>query len=131
MDSSRPYIDFTNPTYFFVRSGTDQISNNQHWILLSRKPYIMAMNVEWIDKRTYVSLIHMAIIIWQTHSKTTFIMFTICKKNMLFSFKKWIINYFVTFILPADIYELFRMLRLNLTLLYVGQVFIIKRTEFL
>ena len=26
--------------------------------------------------------------IWQTHSKTTYIMFTICRKNMLFSFKK-------------------------------------------
>ena len=28
-------------------------------------------------------------LIWQTHPKTTYITFTICKKNMLFNFIKW------------------------------------------
>ena len=28
LGSASPSIDFTNPTYFYVRSGTDQISNN-------------------------------------------------------------------------------------------------------
>ena len=41
--------------------------------------------------------------IWQIQSKTTYIMFTICKKNMSFSFIKQQTNYFVTFLLLASI----------------------------
>ena len=41
--------------------------------------------------------------IWQIHSKTTYIMFTICIMNMSFSFIKQSTNYFVTFLLLASI----------------------------
>ena len=34
----------------------------KHWIYASRKCTIMAITVKWMDKRTYVSLIHMTIV---------------------------------------------------------------------
>ena len=52
--------------------------------------------------------------IWQIHSKTTYIMFTICKKNMSFSFIKQQTNYFVTFLLLTSICRFYKIVFIHI-----------------